>query len=141
MFARQHLLGLEMKNCLKKIFSLFLFIFIVIPFNSHAGVVEGCTGSGNNLKAKVVTFFIEGDWSDAAPYSNRLLLKLTNQDGVSFSCNGKNYVYIENSSGAYSSMVSLVYLVYSTNRYLDIVINPDMTSGDASQIAYLQPIE
>lgn len=66
--------------------------------------------------------YVNGDRDDSSVHSNRLLIAPKN------GCNGQALVYIENTSPAYSSFLSMALAAFSSGEQVRIYVNESKTN-------------
>lgn len=90
------------------------------PLASHAGLIDCGFATINHV-------YVNGARDDAT-YSNQLLVEL------SAPCNGQSLAYIENSSPAYNSLLSMALMAFSTGVQVRVYVNESKTN----QIALME---
>lgn len=110
----------------------YIAIILLFSFNVSAEIVSCDT--------KMSSFIIEADRKSDEKYSNLFLIKFTDQNDVPFKCNGATFGYIENTSGAHDSIVSLSFFLTAQNQMATMKIESNDRIGAAARIEYILPV-
>ena len=81
--------------------------------------------------------WVEGDRDDGHFLQNKLVVKVNDGSG-SYQCGGKTYLYLENTSPAFSGMLSVALSALATNKEVQIAINTSNTTTYSNQLAFIR---
>ncbi|GEM_PF-1756488 len=105
-------------------------LLLLIPFFSSAAVVSCAT---NDVKR----ILVQADREGSHGHENKLIIQLSN-NGVDILCAGNTYVYIENTSPAYTGVLSVLLAAQASARQVEIFVNTTVIAGgNAAQIAWV----
>ena len=116
----------------KKVLSI-LILLAWIPLVSNAALVT-C----DNVYISDV--WVEGNRDDGFVLQNTMLIRIKDTGGVYTQCNGKDYFHLENTSQAFSGMLSIALTAQTTGKQVQISINTNQSTSNAYsyQIAYIR---
>jgi hypothetical protein len=82
--------------------------------------------------------WVEGARDDNHALANKVVVRIKDSDGSYKQCGGKDYLHIENTSPAYSGMLSIALTAQTTGKKVEIAINTSTTTAYSNQLAFIR---
>ncbi|TDF34972.1 hypothetical protein EYS14_21570 [Alteromonadaceae bacterium M269] len=93
----------------------------------------------NNLVISDV--WVEGDRDDNFAFQNKLVIRIKDENGVYTQCGSKSYMHLENTSPAYSGMLSAALTAQTAKKRVEIAINTNNPTSLSNQLAFIRVYE
>ena len=113
---------------------LLIFFTSIISLTTNAATLH-C----NNLVISDV--WVEGDRDDNFAFQNKLIIRIKDENGVYTQCGSKSYMHLENTSPAYSGMLSAALTAQTAKKKVEIAINTSNSTPLSNQLAFIRVYE